>query len=116
MGPAVGGDTQGELEAIGYSQESIRKLAEEGKLTPPQAAPYGARVAEELYDLQKDPDEVVNLAADPAYQERLLVMRRQLEAWIKDTDDKGQYPRSKEAMDEIIGRYPETWLRSPEFR
>lgn len=94
----------------------IRKLAEAGKLTPAQAAPYGPRVAEELYDLQNDPDEVVNLAGDPAYKEQLLEMQRQLEGWIKDTDDKGQYPRSKEAMDEIIGRYPETWLQSPEFK
>lgn len=94
----------------------IRKLAEEGKLTSSQAAPYGKRLAEELYDLQNDPDEVINLAGDPAYKSQLMQMRRQLEIWIEDTDDKGQYPRSKEAMNEITGRYPENWLRSPEFQ
>ncbi len=93
----------------------IRRLAEAGKLTPAQAAPYGPRVAEELYDLQNDPDEVVNLAADPEYQKTLDEMRAALAWWIEDTDDKGQYPRSQAAMDEIIGRYPVNWLRSPEF-
>ena len=94
---------------------AIRKLAEEGKLTPVQAAPYGPRIAEELYDLENDPDEVVNLAGDPAHKEKLMEMRQQLDGWIEDTDDKGQYPRSKAAMDEIIGRFPKSWLRSPEF-
>ena len=93
----------------------IRKLAEEGKLTPAQAAPYGPRVAEELYDLQNDPDEVVNLAGDPAHQVKLEEMRAALSWWIEDTDDKGQYPRSQAVMDEIIGRFPPDWLRSPEF-
>ena len=94
---------------------AIRKLFEEGKLTPAQAAAYGPRVAEELYDLESDPDETVNLADDPAHRDKLVEMRAQLERWIKDTDDKGQYPRSKAAMDEILGRFPRSWLKGPEF-
>ena len=93
----------------------IRRLAEAGKLTPAQAAPYGPRVAEELYDLENDPDEVANLAGDPEYGAVLDEMRQALAGWIEDTDDKGQYPRSQAAMDEILERYPEDWLRSPEF-
>ncbi|MGI9233618.1 MAG: sulfatase family protein [Woeseiaceae bacterium] len=93
----------------------IRYLAEAGELTPAQAAPYGPRVAEELYDLRDDPDEVVNLAVDPAYEAVLVEMRAELEAWIEDTDDKGQYPRSEAAMQEVFGRFPEEWLKSPEF-
>lgn len=93
----------------------IRRLAEAGKLTPAQAAPYGPRIAEELYDLKNDPDEVVNLAGDPAHQAKLDEMRAALAWWIEDTDDKGQYPRSQAAMDEITGRFPVNWLRSPEF-
>ena len=95
---------------------TIRRLAEEGKLTPAQAAPYGPRVAEELYDLENDPDEVVNLAENPAYAAVLDEMREALAGWIEDTDDKGQYPRSQAAMDEITQRYTEDWLQSPEFR
>lgn len=94
---------------------TIRRLAEEGKLTPAQAAPYGPRVAEELYDLHNDPDEVVNLAGSPQHRAKLEEMRAALAWWIEDTDDKGQYPRSQAAMDEIVGRYPVNWLRSPEF-
>ena len=94
----------------------IRRLAEQGKLTFAQASPYGPRVPEELYDLQNDPDEVVNLAQDPVHAEQLDVMRRQLENWIVDTDDKGQYPRSKAAWTEITERFPSSWLRSPEFQ
>ena len=95
---------------------TIRRLAEEGRLTPAQAAPYGQRVAEELYDLETDPDEVVNLAGDPAYTDVLNEMREALADWIEDTDDKGQYPRSQAAMDEITERFARDWLRSPEFR
>ena len=94
----------------------ISRLAAPGKLTFAQAAPYGPRVPEELYDLQNDPDEVVNLANDPAHAVQLDAMRSQLEAWIVDTDDKGQYPRSEAAWTEITERFPASWLRSPEFQ
>jgi len=98
-----------------YSFLKIRDLFEAGRLTPAQAAPYGPRVAEELYDLQNDPDEVVNLAGDPDYEAVLNEMRAQLADWISDTDDKGQYPRSAAAMKEVTDRFPEAWLQSPEF-
>lgn len=94
---------------------AMRKLAEAGQLKGVHAAPYGQRVSEELYDLQQDPDEVVNLAGNPKYEKQLLKMRGLLDAWIADTDDKGQYPRSEGAMSEILGRFPPEWLRSPEF-
>jgi hypothetical protein len=47
---------------------------------------------------------------------QLDAMRSQLEDWIVDTDDKGQYPRSEAAWTEITERFPVTWLRSPEFQ
>lgn len=98
-----------------FSSIHIRRMYEAGELNSVQAAPFGPRVAEELYDLQEDPDEVVNLADDPAYVEVLAEMRQQLEDWIEDTDDKGQYPRSAAAMKEITDRFPADWLKSPEF-
>ena len=94
---------------------TVRRLAEEGKLTPAQAAPYGPRVAEELYDLDRDPDETVNLAQDPAYATVLDEMRQALALWIEQTDDKGRYARSPAALHEVTERYPADWLRSPEF-
>ena len=99
----------------GSSFLTIRRLAEAGKLTPAQTAPYGPRVAEELYDLEADPDETVNLAADPAYRTVLDEMRQALAGWIERTDDKGQYARSPAALEEVTQRFPSDWLRSPEF-
>lgn len=57
----------------------------------------------------------MNLAGNPKYEKQLLKMRGHLDAWIADTDDKGQYPRSAGAMKEITDRFPADWLRSPEF-
>lgn len=48
-----------------------------------------SRDVEELYDLDKDPDEVNNLSALPEYQERLVKMRKQLAAWQLKVHDKG---------------------------
>ena len=95
---------------------AMRRMADEGKLQGAQMAPYSERVAEELYDLKNDPDEVNNLAADPAYQKQLIKMRKALLYWIADTNDKGQYPRSSGAMREITDRFPPDWLKSSEFR
>lgn len=47
------------------------------------------RDVEELYDLEKDPDEVHNLAADPEYRDQLLKMRKQLADWQLAVNDKG---------------------------
>ncbi len=98
-----------------FSSIHVRRLYEAGKLTPAQAAPFGPRVAEELYDLKTDPDEINNLANDPRHTQVRALMRAALEKWIQDTDDKGQYPRSAAALKEVKDRLPESWLKSPEF-
>jgi uncharacterized sulfatase len=48
---------------------------------------FGRRPAEELFDLERDPDELHNLAAHPAYAERLQQMRAELDRWMRDTGD-----------------------------
>ncbi len=45
------------------------------------------RVPEELYDVQVDPDCLVNLIADPDYTSELKRLRGALEAWMRDTED-----------------------------
>ena len=45
------------------------------------------RPREELYDLSKDPDELRNVAADPAYAEVLTDLRRRIQAWREETND-----------------------------
>jgi N-sulfoglucosamine sulfohydrolase len=45
------------------------------------------RPTEELYDLTRDPNELHNLAADPAHAEALADLRRRLRAWQRATND-----------------------------
>lgn len=45
------------------------------------------RPAEELYDVEADPHESVNLAGDPRYAEMLGSMRRALSEWVRETGD-----------------------------
>ena len=42
---------------------------------------------EELYDLQADPHELTNLAAEPAHQATLEDLRRRVGQWMRATDD-----------------------------
>lgn len=45
------------------------------------------RVVEELYDFEKDPDALVNLAGHPEYQHDLNRFRSELEAWMVEHGD-----------------------------
>ena len=105
----------GALRQPGHYLNVMRRMYANGTLTTAQAHPYGPRPAEELYDLAGDPHELVNLAADPAHQGPLDEMRGALTGWIEATGDRAQQPRSTAAMREVTQRYPEDWLRGPEF-
>ena len=64
-----------------------KQLHDAGRLTPAQDAFWKEKPAEELYDLQSDPDEVKNLATSPAYQKPLAQLRdaqQKLAAKIRD--------------------------------
>jgi hypothetical protein len=50
---------------------------------------------EELYDLERDPHEVNNLAGSPEHQEVLKEMRAALDKWIVDTKDLGEVPEKE---------------------
>jgi N-sulfoglucosamine sulfohydrolase len=60
---------------------------EQGRLTPEQSAWFEPRPAEELYDTLEDPDEVRNLAQDPAYADALERMRAALNDWLENAPD-----------------------------
>ena len=83
-----------------------KEMYARGELTPAQALPYGPRPAEELYDLQDDPHELVNLADDPDHREALQELRRLVAKWIEDTDDKGQYAEPKAALQILKKMFP----------
>jgi len=53
-----------------------KKLYDEGKLQPPQTFFWEPKAAEELYDLQADPDEVHNLVGSAEHQGVLEELRR----------------------------------------
>jgi hypothetical protein len=50
---------------------------------------------EELYDLSSDPYEVNNLANNENFKYKLLELRKQLENWQIEVDDKGFLPESE---------------------
>ena len=62
---------------------------------------FAKRPAEELYDLRKDPDQIVNVAGRPEYAEIQRKLRARLEQWMKETGD----PRAT-TDDDRWDRYP----------
>jgi arylsulfatase A-like enzyme len=52
---------------------------------------FRAQPAEELYDLLLDPQETLNLGAQPEYAAALDEMRKRLDDWMKATDDPLQH-------------------------
>ncbi|VGO20396.1 sulfatase family protein [Pontiella sulfatireligans] len=48
---------------------------------------FSQRPEVELYDCQKDPDQLNNLASNPEYKETVAQLRRQLAGYLKQTDD-----------------------------
>lgn len=71
------------------------QLHREGKLTPAQDAFWREKPIEELYDLQNDPEEIHNLASDPAYEETLHQMQDVLGKWCLRIGDLGVLPEAE---------------------
>lgn len=70
------------------TQAALNNLRDEGKLTPAQADVFIVpRPAEELYDVKNDPEQLLNMASMPEYQEQLNEMRRLLNNWQFNTGD-----------------------------
>ena len=77
----------------------LKELHATGKLTPAQDFLCQPRMPdEELYDLQADPWELCNLAADPAQKATVKRLRDALEKWIEDTHDQGRIAESPDAV------------------
>ncbi len=67
----------------------LNVMGEKRMLTPAQEQLLQHIASEELYDLQNDPFEVVNLFGDPGYEEILEVLSEKLTDWIKQSGDRG---------------------------
>lgn len=78
------------FKARGY--QSWARLARAGKLTPATAQFWGEKPTEELYDSLADPDNVKNLAADPAHRATLERMRTALRQHTLAIVDNGFLP------------------------
>ncbi len=70
------------------TQHALNKIRDEGRLTPAQSDIFiTPRPVEELFDVVNDPDQFLNLASMPEYQEKLKEMRWQLRDWQVKTGD-----------------------------
>ena len=76
-------------EQMPIMQELLR-LREQDGLTEAQSQWFReSKPAEELFDTLADPHELTNLALDPAYSDKLLELRAELDRWLSGFDDKG---------------------------
>ncbi len=66
-----------------------KRLYDEGKLRPPQTYFWEPKPPEELYDLENDRSEVVNLAASPNHQATLQELRQALRQHLLEIRDLG---------------------------
>lgn len=69
-----------------------KDMYDAGKLNEAQSKFWQTKPYEELYDLRKDPDQVLNLATSPDHQNILSELRRALRANIIKTRDVGFVP------------------------
>jgi hypothetical protein len=92
------------FQARGY--QSWARVARQGKLTPATAMFWGEKPTEELYDSLADPDNVHNLAADPAHRDTLKRMRAALEKRVIANMDNGFLPEGSDLEGYNASRAP----------
>ncbi|MGO4917943.1 sulfatase family protein [Maribacter spongiicola] len=71
-----------------------KALFDTGKLNDIQSQFFEPKVAEELYDVENDPYETINLANNPAYRKSLKQLRKNLSGWMKSMPDLSLYPEN----------------------
>jgi hypothetical protein len=91
----------------------LKQWKADGKLTPKQT-PFMAdtRPPEELYNLQADPFELHNLAADETQAGTLDQMRAQLDGWIAATNDTGATPENPLPAEYDLRTRVDGWMTS----
>jgi len=71
------------------------QLRDEGKLDSVQMSWFKTKPVEELYDVEKDPNELHNLANDPKYKNKLIELRNLFNEWTKNVGDMGSVPEKE---------------------
>ncbi|WP_299581130.1 sulfatase-like hydrolase/transferase [uncultured Sunxiuqinia sp.] len=69
-----------------------------GQCNPAQSAFWEPKPVEELYDTEKDPWEVHNLANDPNYSETLERLRKANKDWVSQIYDSGFIPEAERQL------------------
>ena len=75
--------------------DNWRNLYREERLNPVQRQFFERRSVEQLFNLEKDPHEVTNLAADPDQSKQLAEMRGLLKNKMKSINDLSFYPENR---------------------
>ncbi len=87
------------------TMDAIRRLRKEGKLTLQQSRIFQTpRPTEELYDVQADPHEFNNLAAEARYASTLKELREKLNQWGQATNDVMPPRRTPDEFDRETGQ------------
>jgi N-sulfoglucosamine sulfohydrolase len=73
----------------------LRRLHNSGLTNAEQEKLWNKKPLEELYDWQNDPQELNNLAADPAYEEIKNRLKVKLHEWMIETHDLGLLPEAE---------------------
>ncbi len=86
---------------------ALYKLKQEGRLNAAQSRLFEVPRPEiEFYDLEEDPWELVNLAAEPEYREPLQAHFAELAQWREQTGDFPPHRRRRDGhTDRITGRF-----------
>ncbi|SRR6056297_430447 len=88
------------LKHVGYMFETPttqvwKRLFDEGKLNEAQAKFWQPKPSEELFDLETDPDETINLAQDPEHADDVARLRSAVKDWMIETRDLGLLPEAE---------------------
>ncbi|MCP9236478.1 sulfatase [Lewinella sp. JB7] len=75
------------------AMQELLRLRDEGRLTDAQAQWFRkSKPAEELFDTRNDPHELVNLAGQSGYADKLAELRTATDDWLARVGDRGEVP------------------------
>lgn len=98
--------------------KTLHRMFANGELNDTQAHFAGdVRPAEELYDLVKDPYETVNLVHSYKREHAVALAehRQMLYRWMIETNDRGLFPESDDALRAVIDRWGDAAV-NPEYQ
>ncbi|MFK7924047.1 MAG: sulfatase [Bacteroidia bacterium] len=103
---------QAYLEFYRPAVHIMRQLNDAGSLNPVQAHFFApTKAPEEFFDLKKDPHEIVNLIAEPAYQTEIKRMQGYVRDWQNKHHDHGLDPIDWEQIVDPSAVHLIDWLK-----